>query len=128
VIPALETLLYQQQGQELRLRVVLHAGEVHYDARGCFGESLDVAFRLLDSEEVKEWFRRSRAPLVLVVSEDIHRAVIRHGYDGIDQHAFVPAVHVAMAGQVWAGWVYGPAPVSPQPARDSTANAPRGPS
>jgi class 3 adenylate cyclase len=128
VIPALEALLYQQQGQELRLRVVLHAGEVHYDARGCFGESLDVAFRLLDSEEVKERFRRSRAPLVLVVSEDIHRAVIRHGYDGIDQQAFVPAVYVAVAGQICVGWVHGPAPVPREPTRDSTFNVPRGPS
>jgi class 3 adenylate cyclase len=119
VIPALEALLCQQQGHELRLRVVLHAGEVHYDARGCFGESLDVAFRLLDSAEVKERFRRSRAPLVLVVSEDIHRAVIRHGYDGIDQQAFVPAVYVMVAGQICVGWVHGPAPVSREPARNS---------
>jgi class 3 adenylate cyclase len=38
----------------LRIRVVVHAGEVHYDANGCFGEALDVAFRLLDATQVKE--------------------------------------------------------------------------
>jgi class 3 adenylate cyclase len=38
--------------RQLRIRVVVHAGEVHYDANGCFGEALDVAFRLLDAVRV----------------------------------------------------------------------------
>jgi hypothetical protein len=31
----------------------VHAGEVNYDANGCFGEALDVAFRLLDAARVQ---------------------------------------------------------------------------
>ena len=33
---------------------MVHAGEVNYDANGCFGEALDIAFRLLDSAHVKK--------------------------------------------------------------------------
>ena len=54
--------------RQLRIRVVVHAGEVHYDANGCFGEALDVAFRLLDAVRVKRALRETADPLILVVS------------------------------------------------------------
>ena len=56
-----------QQQRQLRVRVVMHAGEVHYDANGCFGEALDVAFRLLDAAPVKRALREIVDPLILVV-------------------------------------------------------------
>ena len=68
--------------------MVVHAGEVHYDPNGCFGEALDIAFRLLDAAHVKKALRAAPDPLILVISGDIYRAVVRHGYDGIDQRAF----------------------------------------
>jgi GTP diphosphokinase / guanosine-3',5'-bis(diphosphate) 3'-diphosphatase len=40
---------FRKATEARRLRVVLHAGEVHYDGNGCFGEALDIAFRLLDA-------------------------------------------------------------------------------
>ena len=79
---------YSQPQRQLRIRVVLHAGEVHYDANGCFGEALDVAFRLLDAARVKRAFREIADPLILVISGDIYSSVVRHGYDGIDHQAF----------------------------------------
>ncbi len=94
-----------QPQRQLRLRVVVHAGEVHYDANGCFGEALDLAFRLLDAAQVKKALRAADDPLALVVSEDIHRSVIRHGYDGIDQGAFHPLVRVQIAGHRHTGWI-----------------------
>jgi hypothetical protein len=33
-----------------------------------------------------------------VISGDIYRAVVRHGYDGIDRSAFHPLVRVNVAG------------------------------
>jgi class 3 adenylate cyclase len=33
--------------RRLRVRVVMHTGNVHDDDNGCFGEALDIAFRLL---------------------------------------------------------------------------------
>jgi class 3 adenylate cyclase len=91
--------------RQLRVRVVVHAGEVHYDTNGCFGEALDVAFRLLDAPHVKRALQRSAEPLILVVSEDIYKSVVRHGYDGIDQHPFRPLVRVQIAGNRYRGWI-----------------------
>ena len=112
VVPTLGKLLAQHAirnpEQQLRLRAVLHAGEVHYDGRGCFGESLDVAFRLLDAPEVKRTFRRFAGQLLLVASDLLYRSVIRHGYAGIDESAFVEVAHVTVAGQQHRGWVYLP--------------------
>jgi class 3 adenylate cyclase len=94
--------------RQLRVRVVVHAGEVHYDANGCFGEALDVAFRLLDAARVKRTLREVAGPLILVVSGGIYSSVVRHGYDGIDQHAFHPLVRVRIAGTRYPGWIHIP--------------------
>lgn len=91
--------------RQLRVRVAVHAGEVHYDANGCFGEALDVAFRLLDAPRLKRALREAADPLILIVSDEIYGSVVRHGYAGIDQHAFRPLVHVAVAGNRYQGWV-----------------------
>ena len=98
------------QQRQLRMRVVIHAGEVHYDANGCFGEALDVAFRLLDAARVKRAFREMADPLILVVSEDIYSSVVRHGYDGIDHESFHQMVRVQVAGRRYPGWIRLPEP------------------
>ncbi len=117
VVPALNRLLTDHNAslprsgrtqRQLRVRVVVHAGEVHYDANGCFGEALDVAFRLLDAARVKRMLREAAGPLVLVVSGGIYSSVVRHGYDGIDQHAFHPLVRVKIAGNCHLGWIHIP--------------------
>jgi hypothetical protein len=100
--------LTSQLQRQLRLRVVMHAGEVHYDTNGCFGESLDLAFRLLDSAQVKKALRATGDPIALVVSDDIYKSVICHGYDGIDQRAFRPRVRVQIAGHRHTGWIHIP--------------------
>jgi class 3 adenylate cyclase len=116
-IPALNRLLTDYNAslprvsrpqRQLRVRVVVHAGEVHYDANGCFGEALDVAFRLLDAAHVKRALQAAADPLTLVVSGDIYRTVVRHGYDAIDQCAFHPLVRVEIAGNHYQGWVHIP--------------------
>lgn len=90
---------------DIRLRAVVHAGEVHYDHRGCFGESLDLSFRLLDAPELKQLLRGSAEPLAVVLSDDVYRTVVRHGYDRIDADRFAPLVQVRVAGQSHRGWV-----------------------
>jgi len=94
--------------RQLRIRAVVHAGEVHYDTNGCFGEALDIAFRLLDAPSVKKALRTATSPLTLVISADIYRTIVRHGYDGIDQHAFRPLVRVHVAGNRYMGWIHLP--------------------
>ena len=116
-IPALSQLLTDynaslprasREQRQLRIRVVMHAGEIHYDANGCFGEALDIAFRLLDAAHVKKALQAAADPLILVISGDIYRAIVRHGYDGIDQRAFHPLVRVRIAGNRYPGWIHIP--------------------
>ena len=94
--------------RQLRIRAVVHAGEVHYDANGCFGEALDIAFRLLDAAHVKKALQTAADPLTLVISDDIYQTIVRHGYDGIDQRAFYPLVRVRIADNNYPGWIHIP--------------------
>jgi hypothetical protein len=112
-VPALSQLLTDYNSaarpdRQLRVRVVVHAGEVHYDRNGCFGEALDIAFRLLDAPGVKKALRAAADPLTLVISEDIYRTIVRHGYDGIDQDAFRPLIRVHVAGHRYPGRIHTP--------------------
>jgi hypothetical protein len=123
VVPHLNQLLseynaalprHSQSQRELRIRVVMHAGEIHYDANGPFGEALDIAFRLLDAAPVKRTLRDLAGPLILVISGDIHSSVVRHGYDGIDDQAFHQLVRVNVAGRRYPGWIHLPGQASCQ--------------
>ncbi|PNE13247.1 hypothetical protein [Amycolatopsis sp. BJA-103] len=109
IMPTLATRLVDCHGQCPRLRAVVHAGEIHYDRQGCFGEALDTAFRLLDAPRVKAELRHSPSPLTLVVSEDIYRAVVRHDYPNIPEAAYRGTVRVRVRGQTHRGWTHQPA-------------------
>lgn len=98
--------------RELRLRVVVHAGEVHFDGKGYFGEALDVAFRLLDAPRLKESLRRGAGPLVLVVSDHIYWSIVSQEYDGIPRECYRPVLRVTVAGRRRTGWVHMPATVA----------------
>ena len=113
LIPILASLLVAHnsgispadQPRVLRLRAVIHAGEVHYDEKGPFGEDLDVAFRLLDAPRFKAHLKSATVPLALVASDYIYQAIIRHGYEGIVEDEFLPLVTVNVGFQRRKGWV-----------------------
>jgi hypothetical protein len=98
----------ERPSRELRLRVVVHAGEIHRDRNGYFGEALDVACRLLDSQRLKKCLRQVPAPLVVVVSEELYWSIVRHQYDGICHETFRPAVRIQVGGRRRRGWVHVP--------------------
>jgi HD domain len=112
LLSAYNTSLPPQGGpqRQMRVRVVLHAGEVHYDADGCYGEALDIAFRLLDAPVVKKAFRAAPDPFILVVSGDIHSSVVRHGYDQVGGGSFQRLVTKQIAGNRYTGWIQKVAP------------------
>jgi hypothetical protein len=87
----------------MRLRAVVHAGEVHCDAQGFYGEAIDVAIRLLDSPAVKSALRQAESPLALVVSEEIYFGIVAHGY--LDTADYRQLVRVRMADKSRRGWV-----------------------
>ncbi|WP_371493851.1 hypothetical protein OG871_02225 [Kitasatospora sp. NBC_00374] len=75
-------------GTRVRLRVVLHAGEVRRDAEGESGADLDAAFRMLDAEPLRAALGATGGPVAVAVSEFVHHATVRHGYPGIAQESF----------------------------------------
>ncbi|MFJ1765170.1 hypothetical protein ACIOD2_32930 [Amycolatopsis sp. NPDC088138] len=112
VVPALADLL-EKHARNLpdlafRLRVAVHSGEVHRDKRGPYGEDVDIACRLVDAPELKRRLRDTAEPLALAVSQEIHRAVVRHGYPGIDGGAFTQAVQIKLGEEKLRGWLYTP--------------------
>lgn len=63
---------------EIRLRMAVHIGEVHFDAHGVVGSSINMAFRLLDSSPLKAALAKSRDPLALITSDWVYDEVVRH--------------------------------------------------
>jgi hypothetical protein len=117
LIPLLTALLDKHNAAVLdpalrmRLRAVVHAGEIHEDKRGFYGEAIDVAIRLLDSTAVKTALRRAESPLVLVVSEDIYFGIVAHDY--VDSERYCPLVRVRVTSKLHRGWVCIPHPCTP---------------
>jgi len=110
LVPELAALLDEHNAAiadlalRMRLRAVIHAGEIHDDGRGFYGEDLDLAFRLLDAPKVKRALRDTpEAPMVLVVSEEIFGGIVRHYY--VDGGTYEPLIRVRMAGRHHRGWV-----------------------
>jgi hypothetical protein len=116
LIPLLASLLAAynaraaQPALRIRLRAVVHAGEVHDDGRGFYGEAIDVAIRLLDSPTVKNELKQAAGPLVLVVSDEIHSSIVCQGYVPAD--VYLPLVRVRVGGRRQRGWVHIPGPAA----------------
>ncbi|HET9141443.1 ATP-binding protein [Actinophytocola sp.] len=64
--------------RRIRLRMVLHAGEVHYDAHGVVGTAVNHAFRLLDAPPFKSAFAASGGVLAVITSSWFYEEVVWH--------------------------------------------------
>ena len=120
LIPALTALLAEHNAAvaepelRMRLRAVVHAGEVHDDAWGFYGDDIDVAFRLLEAPTVKQALRGApEAPLVLVVSEELWTGIVRQGY--VDSSPYQRHVQVKVGGRRRRGRVQLPVPARSDP-------------
>jgi PAS domain S-box-containing protein len=91
----------------LRVRAVVHAGELLRDNHGITGEDLILAFRLLDADVVRAHLTRAVADLVLVVSDAMYQGIIKHGYGRIDPAVF-QAVWVTAKETSTRAWLYIP--------------------
>jgi hypothetical protein len=65
-------------GARLRLRMAVHAGEVHYDEHGKTSDEMIFTYRILDTAEAKRALRESTATLVLIASDPFYQSVVRH--------------------------------------------------
>jgi HD domain len=88
--------------RQLRVRVVLHAGQVRDDDNGCFGEALDIACRLLDAPQAKAALKAAPGPLLLVISGDIHDSFAVPAATGREHYRHLVTTHVA--GRDYRGW------------------------
>jgi hypothetical protein len=94
--------------RRLRVRAVVHCGSVHDDGNGCFGESLDTAFRLLDAPSVKEALKKAHRAVLLIVSSDIGDLPSSCS-SGIGSRTAARPVTVRVAGNDHQGWIHLPA-------------------
>jgi class 3 adenylate cyclase len=116
VIPAFSQLLAScntslshpgERDRRLRVRVVMHTGNVHDNDNGYFGEALDIAFRLLDAPRAKAALATAPGPLLLVVSGDLYDSAAPH--DREDDYATVRRLITAeVAGHEYRGWIHTP--------------------
>ena len=113
LMPALSRLLVSrnngispaEETRIMRLRAVVHTGDVHFDRKGPYGEDLDLACRLLDAPRFKAYLKTALEPLAVVASDTIYQSIIRHGYDGLDGKEFGQLVNVTVGQQRRKGWV-----------------------
>lgn len=92
----------------IRLRVALHAGEVLRGPCGWVGTDLNTACRMVNGAPLyRELLRCPQSDLVLVISDTVHQAVVRHGHRGIDPAGYAP-VHVQVKELDTTAWIERP--------------------
>jgi hypothetical protein len=114
-IPALDRALRGRDTRRtgpLRLRVAVHLGLLHRDGGAWAGEPLVHCARLLDARSVRDVVQLNpSAAVVLVVSQAMYDAVVRHGY-GLDRAGY-HEVAVREKETVTAGWMFLPGCADP---------------
>jgi hypothetical protein len=95
----------------MRLRAVMHAGEIHEDYNGFYGDDIDAACRLLEAWPLKKALKEAEsAPLILVVSEEIYNGIVQQGY--LDDSSYRLLVRVRVGSRLRRGWAHIPDPLS----------------
>jgi hypothetical protein len=92
----------------IQLRVAVHAGEMHRDPHGWVGTDLVTTCRLVNGEPLYEELRHPAQPdVVVVVSDLIYQAVVRHSYRGIDPGEYIPT-HIQVKETATLAWLHTP--------------------
>ena len=89
--------------ERIRLRMALHAGEVHQDPHGFAGVSINRAFRLIEAPASRAALRDSSGVVALIVSDWFYDEVVRH-YPAAGPSYF-RQVHVVMKETEMTAWV-----------------------
>jgi hypothetical protein len=105
LLSGLGNQLLEVAGQEgrpaPRMRVALHAGEVHFDQHGVTGGDVNHAFRLADSAALRQALKQTRAGFAVIVSDSLYQGTIVHRYDGLDPVLFYEVdIHVKEAAAI----------------------------
>ncbi|HEY7594068.1 MAG TPA: AAA family ATPase [Actinophytocola sp.] len=92
--------------EQVRLRMALHAGEIHYDDHGVTSAAINLSFRLLDSAPLKAALAESPAVLAMIVSSWFFDEVVRHSR-ACDPKAY-RSVSVVVKETTAAAWLHVP--------------------
>ncbi|GGY94777.1 hypothetical protein [Streptomyces nitrosporeus] len=96
---------------QMRLRIVLASGEVAHDPQGgttggLVGHDLNQAFRLLDSDTLRDTLARREAEgCVLAVSAPVYEGIVRHGHQGVRPELFRRS-EVAVKDGTLSAWLH----------------------
>lgn len=108
----------------IRLRMAVHAGEVHHDRHGIAGESVIHACRLLDAKELRAALAGTSEELALIVSDTFYLGTVRHD-PALSTESFRRIAVSVKETEAYA-WLRaagphpgGPVPAGPQPATAS---------
>ena len=101
----------------MRLRAVLHAGDVYLEDDGiAAGGSLEVLARMLDAQPLREALAAAPedAPLALLISQHFYDETVPHGHLGIEPETFRKVAFTTKKYSADA-WLHVPCvPVSPE--------------
>jgi hypothetical protein len=87
----------------IRLRVALHAGEVHSDTHGYAGTSINQAFRLIEASASRTALSQSSGVVALVVSDWFYDEVVRHCPDA--EPSCFRKVHMKVKSSKMTAWI-----------------------
>jgi CheY-like chemotaxis protein len=88
--------------ERIRLRMALHAGEVNFDEHGVTSASINLTFRLLECDPVKEALAESSSVLAVITSSWFFDEVVRHSAADVAEYQRVP---VAVKETTTSGWI-----------------------
>ncbi|MEC7055444.1 hypothetical protein RFN57_24630 [Streptomyces violaceochromogenes] len=117
---------YAQEVNEdhtVRLRMALHQGLATDDEHGWSGDAVNTTCRIVDAQPLRDVLAAApSARMAFAVSDELHRAVIRHGHRGIDPAAYVPFDLTTKHGETISTWItvpgYPAPPGLPAPAAE----------
>lgn len=102
-----EVLRLAESPPSFRARIAIHTGPVFFDGEGFVGSDLNLTFALNESELLKNSLAEANGPVALLVSDQAHHAVVRHGVAGADPASFHSSVVALKNAQVNA-WLHIP--------------------
>jgi hypothetical protein len=107
----------------MRLRMALHAGDVHLDGTGYGGEAVVAVMRLIGADALREALKTAPDDLAVIVSGQLHRDVVIQRYRGIDP-ADYREVLVSRKEFSQPAWIRVPGSPPTAPAREKPASPP----
>jgi hypothetical protein len=109
----------------IRLRMAVHAGQVHFDQNGISGHAVTHLFRMLEAAAFKRAFAASDADFALVTSAALYDDVISRGPGLIDPDMYAP-INIRCKETRARAWLYLPPVRNPFLLSVSSSSRPAG--